>query len=45
MATADANDLMYIGLVDGERRLPDAADVTQANATTQQTSVSLAQAA
>jgi large repetitive protein len=45
MATADANDLMYIGLVDGERRLPDAADVAQANATTQQTSVSLAQAA
>ncbi len=45
MATADANDLMYIGLVDGERRLPDAADVAQANATTQQASVSLAQAA
>jgi large repetitive protein len=31
-ATSDAHDLMYINLVDGERRLPDAADVTQANA-------------
>jgi large repetitive protein len=26
---ADANDLMYINLVDGERRLPDGADVGQ----------------
>jgi VCBS repeat-containing protein len=25
------NDLMYVSLVDGERRLPDAADVVQAN--------------
>jgi hypothetical protein len=32
-APADVNDLMYISLVDGERRLPDAADVTQANST------------
>ena len=32
-AASDANDLMYINLVDGERRLPDAADVAQANAT------------
>jgi hypothetical protein len=30
---ADVNDLMYISLVDGERRLPDAADVAQANTT------------
>jgi VCBS repeat-containing protein len=30
-ATSDANDLMYINLVDGERRLPDATDVAQAN--------------
>jgi large repetitive protein len=30
------NDLMYISLVDGERRLPDAVDVAQANATSQQ---------
>jgi large repetitive protein len=29
---SDANDLMYINLVDGERRLPDSADVAQANA-------------
>ncbi len=28
-----ANDLMYIDLVDGERRMPDASDVTQANVT------------
>jgi VCBS repeat-containing protein len=28
---SDVNDLMYINLVDGERRLPDAADVAQAN--------------
>ena len=31
-AASDANDLMYINLVDGERRLPDATDVAQANA-------------
>ena len=31
-ASADAHDLMYANLVDGERRLPDAADVTLANA-------------
>jgi VCBS repeat-containing protein len=30
---SDVNDLMYISLVDGERRLPDAADVAQANST------------
>jgi hypothetical protein len=30
-ANAPADDLMYINLVDGERRLPDAADVAQAN--------------
>jgi VCBS repeat-containing protein len=30
---ATANDLMYINLVDGERRLPDASDVTQASDT------------
>ena len=29
-SAADVNDLMYINLVDGERRLPDAADVAQA---------------
>ena len=28
--SADTNDLMYINLVDGERRLPDAADVVSA---------------
>jgi hypothetical protein len=28
----DANDLMFVNLVDGERRLPDAADVQLANA-------------
>jgi hypothetical protein len=44
-ASSDANDLMYINLVDGERRLPDATDVGQANAIMQQTNVSLAQAA
>ena len=33
-ATSDAHDLMYINLVDGERRLPSAADVAQANAAT-----------
>jgi VCBS repeat-containing protein len=33
-SAADVNDLMYISLVDGERRLPDAADVTQASAAT-----------
>ena len=32
-AASDAHDLMYIDLVDGERRLPDATDVAQANAT------------
>jgi hypothetical protein len=32
----DVNDLMYINLVDGERRLPDAADVAQADTTPQQ---------
>ncbi|MGY4474688.1 cadherin domain-containing protein [Bradyrhizobium sp. USDA 3364] len=31
---SDVHDLMYIGLADGERRLPTAADVTQANGTT-----------
>jgi hypothetical protein len=31
--TADAHDLMFINLVDGERRLPDATDVAQANST------------
>jgi len=31
-ASADLNDLMYISLVDGERRLPDATDVAQASA-------------
>ena len=35
-ATSSANDLMYINLVDGERRLPDAADVAQADTTSQQ---------
>jgi Ca2+-binding RTX toxin-like protein len=30
---ATANDLMYINLVDGERRLPDASNVTQASDT------------
>jgi hypothetical protein len=30
-AASDANDLMYVNLVDGERRLPDATDVAQAN--------------
>jgi VCBS repeat-containing protein len=29
-AAGDANDLMYINLVDGERRLPDGMDVAQA---------------
>jgi Ca2+-binding RTX toxin-like protein len=33
MNTADAHDLMFINLVDGERRLPDATDVAQANST------------
>jgi hypothetical protein len=31
-STADVNGLMHIGLTDGERRLPSAADVAQANA-------------
>jgi hypothetical protein len=35
-AANDANDLMYLYLVDGERRLPDTADVAQANATSAQ---------
>ncbi|MCA6125559.1 cadherin domain-containing protein [Bradyrhizobium sp. WSM 1704] len=30
--SSNANDLMHISLVDGERRMPDAADVAQANA-------------
>ncbi|WP_342725899.1 cadherin domain-containing protein [Bradyrhizobium sp. B097] len=30
-SSSDANDLMYIDLADGERRLPTAADVVQAN--------------
>ncbi|MBR1164840.1 cadherin domain-containing protein [Bradyrhizobium elkanii] len=30
-SSSDVNDLMYISLADGERRLPTAADVTQAN--------------
>ena len=30
-SATDANDLMYVNLVDGERRLPDAADVALAN--------------
>jgi VCBS repeat-containing protein len=34
---APADDLMYINLADGERRLPDAADVAQANAIAVQT--------
>jgi hypothetical protein len=40
---APPDDLMYINLVDGERRLPDAADVAQANTDTA-TYPSLAQA-
>jgi hypothetical protein len=32
-AAADANDLMYITLVDGERRLPDATDVAATGVT------------
>jgi hypothetical protein len=32
-AAADAHDLMYIDLVDGERRLPDTADVPVTNTT------------
>ncbi|MGF6310581.1 hypothetical protein ABIB82_004666 [Bradyrhizobium sp. i1.8.4] len=31
---SDVHDLMYIGLADGERRLPSAADVAQADSTT-----------
>jgi hypothetical protein len=34
---SDANDLMYISLVEGERRLPGAGDVAQANAPSNQT--------
>jgi hypothetical protein len=33
-APSQANDLMYINLADGERRLPDAGDVANANAHT-----------
>jgi hypothetical protein len=33
-SASDANNLMYISLVDGERRLPDASDVAHANDTT-----------
>ena len=41
MAPADANDLMYISLADGERRLPDAADVAHTSPSTfQQTAPS-----
>ena len=43
-AASTASDLMYINLVDGERRLPDAADVAQVNAATTQTYVNQAQA-
>jgi VCBS repeat-containing protein len=32
-AASDVHDLMHIDLVDGERRLPDATDVAQANGT------------
>jgi hypothetical protein len=42
-AAADVNDLMYINLVDGERKLPGTVDVAQANADTA-TYPSLAQA-
>jgi hypothetical protein len=42
-AAADVNDLMYISLVDGERKLPGTVDVAQANADTA-TYPSLAQA-
>jgi large repetitive protein len=42
-AAGDANDLMYISLVDGERRLPDAADVALANANAAQTYTNQAQ--
>jgi large repetitive protein len=35
-AASSANDLMYINLADGERRLPTAADVAQANASVTQ---------
>jgi Ca2+-binding RTX toxin-like protein len=31
--TTDAHDLMFINLVDGERRMPDATDVAEANST------------
>ena len=34
ISPSDVNDLMYIGLADGERRLVSAADVAQANANT-----------
>jgi hypothetical protein len=42
-APGDINDLMYISLVDGERRLPGAADVAQANAIEAKANASLAQ--
>jgi hypothetical protein len=32
-SASDVHDLMYINLVDGERRVPDSADVVQANTT------------
>lgn len=35
ISPSDANSLMYIGLADGERRLPTAADVAQSNAALQ----------
>jgi hypothetical protein len=31
VSPTDAHDLMYINLVDGERRLPDATDIAEAN--------------
>jgi Ca2+-binding RTX toxin-like protein len=41
-AASDANDLMYLYLVDGERRIPDATDVTQANAQAAEAAVPVA---
>jgi hypothetical protein len=38
---SDANDLMHVSLVDGERRLPDATDVAQAPTTNLTPTVSL----
>lgn len=40
-AAADANNLMYIHLVDGERRLPDAIDILLAPTSTQTPTISL----